>query len=228
MNTYVVPVSVGESENSVAFEMIVIDDIMGEKIKATKVWESMLSAYVLTYISAIQKPFIFLDIGANVGYYSMLALESNPNALVVAFEPHPEVFSVLQRNLSKYGNRVVCCELGLGVVGREAVLSYAENNFGSGTLFPETLPEDQNIRSFNIQIASIDDLGIDWNIVSFVKVDTQGNESDIYRKIFPKLSLGACILAEDDLSLRQTIFQSDFGAVYCLGNNYLVEKFTYR
>jgi len=44
-----------------------------------------------------------LDIGANVGYYSLLAAITNRQAKVFAFEPVPEVYERLRRNIELNG-----------------------------------------------------------------------------------------------------------------------------
>jgi FkbM family methyltransferase len=47
------------------------------------------------------EPVIF-DVGANIGLFSLFALEEWAAARVVAFEPIPEIFGVLQENLRPY------------------------------------------------------------------------------------------------------------------------------
>lgn len=51
------------------------------------------------YLESITKKFIFLDIGANQGLYSIIACK-NPNCLkVIAFEPVSSTFSILVDNI---------------------------------------------------------------------------------------------------------------------------------
>ena len=44
----------------------------------------------------------FVDVGANYGYYSMLAAEASPGGGVLAFEPSPRVYPFLKANLAPY------------------------------------------------------------------------------------------------------------------------------
>lgn len=50
---------------------------------------------------------VVVDVGANLGYYAMLAALVNPEATVVAFEPSPAAFYYLERNLEANGLRRV-------------------------------------------------------------------------------------------------------------------------
>jgi tRNA1(Val) A37 N6-methylase TrmN6 len=48
---------------------------------------------------------VVLDIGANVGLFSLFVLERVPRLQVVAFEPIPQTFAALQENLQAYQPR---------------------------------------------------------------------------------------------------------------------------
>ena len=54
-----------------------------------------------------------LDVGANIGLFSMLIAEQWPDARVWAFEPIPALQRLLQRNVARYGSRVRVCGYGL-------------------------------------------------------------------------------------------------------------------
>jgi len=44
---------------------------------------------------------VVLDVGAHIGYYTLLAMSSAPNATVVAVEASPNNADVLRRNVEK-------------------------------------------------------------------------------------------------------------------------------
>ncbi|ARA92986.1 hypothetical protein AWN76_007325 [Rhodothermaceae bacterium RA] len=46
---------------------------------------------------------VVLDVGANIGYYALLAAAVNPAVAVVAFEPQPGIFRYLRRNIALNG-----------------------------------------------------------------------------------------------------------------------------
>jgi len=49
----------------------------------------MRAVHPLFFADRCRKAEVILDIGANVGYYSILSALSNPDAEVIAFEPIP-------------------------------------------------------------------------------------------------------------------------------------------
>ncbi|MFK7846030.1 MAG: FkbM family methyltransferase [Rhodothermales bacterium] len=52
---------------------------------------------------------VFLDVGSNIGYYSLLAAAVNPELKITSFEPAPAVFKYLQinRNLNQFSHITV-------------------------------------------------------------------------------------------------------------------------
>src|SRR5689334_14636474 len=43
---------------------------------------------------------IFVDVGADAGFFSLLAIKSNPSANIIALEPTPSSCEILRRNLA--------------------------------------------------------------------------------------------------------------------------------
>jgi predicted O-methyltransferase YrrM len=54
---------------------------------------------------ASSQPRIVIDLGANVGYASLLFLNAFPEAFVLAVEPDPDNAAICRRNLAPYGER---------------------------------------------------------------------------------------------------------------------------
>ena len=45
---------------------------------------------------------LVVDVGANIGLFSLFALTENPRATVIAIEPAPQLFAILERNLDHH------------------------------------------------------------------------------------------------------------------------------
>jgi FkbM family methyltransferase len=45
---------------------------------------------------------LVVDVGANIGLFSLFALTENPRATVIAVEPAPQLFAILERNLNHH------------------------------------------------------------------------------------------------------------------------------
>ena len=56
---------------------------------------------------------VIVDAGANIGAASVFLLEAYPEATVIAIEPDPGNFEVLQRNLTYYGPRAIALHAAL-------------------------------------------------------------------------------------------------------------------
>lgn len=58
---------------------------------------------VRVFVELIRHARVFLDVGANIGYYSLLAKAFNPEVAVYSFEPLPSAFHYLEKNLRLNG-----------------------------------------------------------------------------------------------------------------------------
>ena len=58
--------------------------------------------------------FCFYDVGANVGYHSLFVKKKFKNSNVYSFEPLPNIFSVLQKNIEKNFLDIIPLNFALG------------------------------------------------------------------------------------------------------------------
>lgn len=115
-----------------------------------------------------------LDVGAHLGYYTRLFSDLvGPNGRVLAFEPEPENFSLLQKNLRHAGNvEIFPCavsdhagsavlHLSPGHSNHSLVEGYTEQ---TGTAAVETVALDSFLADRAL------------NAIGFVKIDVEGGE----------------------------------------------------
>ena len=76
-----------------------------------------------------ENPVLF-DVGANIGDYSRTLAEAFPGGLIFAFEPNPNTFQILKRNL--HGSRVNCIPMGLGSSSGAGALHVYPDNLITG------------------------------------------------------------------------------------------------
>lgn len=94
------------------------------------VWEPNLTAWLPRRLAAGD---VFVDVGANVGYYSLLAARVVGTAgRVVAIEAAPEIHAALERNLALNASANVrtVCAAASDAVGELALLPGGEHNVG--------------------------------------------------------------------------------------------------
>lgn len=94
---------------------------------------------------------VFLDIGANVGIFSLkVAGRIRPNGCVHAFEPHPELAALLRGSahlnglggLNGAGRPLFVHEVALGKVDETGAFAFPQGHLGGGTrVFAEALGE---------------------------------------------------------------------------------------
>ena len=121
-----------------------------------------------------------VDCGANVGYSSAYFLSRFPNCQLVAIEPDPHNFAMLQRNLAPYGNRAKTIQAG--VWSHPARLVIADNPYRDGQAWSKQVRECQPDETADVQgidIATVlTDSGRDR--ISILKIDVEGAEVVIF------------------------------------------------
>ena len=115
----------------------------------------------------------FFDVGANVGYFSLLARDLG--ATVHAFEPNPEVLSLLMRSRAMRPDRLTIVPKACGLrPERRALTIRAESNTGMSTLM--AAPG----RSFGVDVTPIDEYATAAHTLPTVmKIDVEGFELEV-------------------------------------------------
>ncbi|MEE9606625.1 MAG: FkbM family methyltransferase [Myxococcota bacterium] len=120
-----------------------------------------------------------VDVGANIGYYTVLgALLVGDSGHVYAFEPDPESFAFLERNVRLNGlHNVTLEQKALSNRPGQIRLFLSERNKGDHRIFDAP---DEERESIEIEAVTLDDyLRGRGDEVDFIKVDTQGAEAVI-------------------------------------------------
>lgn len=121
----------------------------------------------------IKEGMVVSDIGANVGYYSLIAARLvGESGRVFAFEPAPDNFALLVKNIEANG-------FGNIIPVQKAV----SDKTGRGTLFLWNEPDLHNMRehhekgSIEVEVITIDEFMKNINrTVDLVKMDVEGSE----------------------------------------------------
>jgi FkbM family methyltransferase len=121
---------------------------------------------------------VFVDVGANFGWFTTLALSLvGSSGHVYAFEPSPVAFATLRRSLGSRGN----VTLINAAVGRELgeVSIYLPN---SGPVHsPSVFESPGDFRSQRVPMVSLDRCEAlnDVPVIDMVKIDVEGSEPDV-------------------------------------------------
>lgn len=120
----------------------------------------------------------FVDIGAHIGYYTLLASSLVGNAGVVfAFEPDPENFSVLKKNVEAAACRnVFLVNEAVSIKTGVADLYLNPKNSGDNRLFYPGTPWPK----VRIKTTRLDEFFESYSgRIAFIKCDAQGHELSI-------------------------------------------------
>ncbi len=148
------------------------DGIITRNLQDYGLWESQETAYLIMTLLPGQT---FVDIGAHVGYFSVLASKRvGPTGRVIAFEPEARNLDLLERNLWRNGcDNAVVVPYACSDRAQELSLALDEENRGAHHLVPPgqgdvpvrcVRPDD--VLSGTVDVVKIDAQGYDHEAVA--------------------------------------------------------------
>ncbi|MFX0206160.1 MAG: FkbM family methyltransferase [Candidatus Hodarchaeota archaeon] len=147
--------------------------------------------YVDFFYSKVQSGHVVVDIGAYIGYFSLLASERVGNdGCIYAFEPVPRNYKRLMKNfkLNRVEN-VKAYNFGLSDKNETLIINVPKENPAESTLYRHTVTEiSRNLKcekaSVKIQLKSFDQFCMEEDLnneVNIVKIDAEGAEFKILK-----------------------------------------------
>lgn len=125
---------------------------------------------------------VFVDIGANIGWYSLIASLHAPEGEVHAFEPVPFIFEKAKRNweLNGFDNRVFFKNRALGAEIDSELTIYTFEGLYHGHSSASTLGRT-DYRETSIPSTTLDHYLTEQSLhrVDVVKMDTEGGEMNV-------------------------------------------------
>lgn len=191
-----------------------------------------------TLLHSILKPgMTFVDVGANIGYFTALAAKVlGPSGKVIAFEPDPYNFSLLTRNVSQnLFSNVLLKNCALGSAAGQSELFFSDSNFGDHRLCPDGTDARQ---STTIRVEPLDSAldGCGISHIDVLKMDVQGYELEVVRGAKKALGSSGNMLVLTELwpygleraggsakELFQTFMDYDFKA-FALGADGIADR----
>ena len=141
---------------------------------------------------------VAVDVGANIGWYSLLIDRLAPATVpVLAFEPDPENFGLLETNLAVNGSRrVVAVRAALGEsAGMATLYRHGESNLGRHSLLPVNQGD-----VLSVATVRLDDywtrMGLGERIPRLIKMDIEGYELPALRGATAVLARCPLLVAE--------------------------------
>jgi len=148
------------------------DTIMRPHLEQSGVWSPEQTQLVQEVVHPGMR---FVDVGAHVGYFSVLAGKLvAPDGVVFAFEPHPRNFRLLLANVWRNGlTTVLCFPWAVSDSCGFAELFEARGNSGDHRLYRS---HDEERTSVTVRTVALDAFSLILAPIDFVKIDVQGAE----------------------------------------------------
>jgi FkbM family methyltransferase len=135
----------------------------------------------------------FVDVGANIGPYTLIASE-HQKTFVVSIEPHPETFIKLARNVERNGRKNVAC-LNLAISDHDGHTLLSDGRYSSLNRVIDPARADQKCLSVPCQ--ALDSLCAELNIrPDVIKIDVEGHESQVIQGFREHLGSVSLVMIE--------------------------------
>ena len=141
--------------------------------------------YDLSVVSFI--PDLVIDLGSNIGLFTILAAKRWKKSTFVCVEPHPKTFNFLCKNLDK--NQVIATKLQCAI-DNKIDIKYLIND---GAVFQELSEHGpQNNKTLTILLDSL--IGVDKQKSLLLKIDIEGAENRVLESIDISLLPEKCFI----------------------------------
>lgn len=185
-------------------------------VKSKTVWDDILNIILPTYsdifalgffeykltkflLKNLKEDEVFIDIGAHLGYYSLLASRLvGEKGRVIAFEPTPSIFKILEKNTRNKSNIIAKQKALFNKINRIKFIDYGLRDSVLNTWKKRTVDFLKNKgEEISVEAITLDMFCNENNIrPHFIKLDTEGSESlvlegmsNILENIKPILSI---------------------------------------
>ena len=163
------------------------------------IYEDIFQRQVYFFEASNSEPFIF-DCGGHIGLAVLYFKRLYPRARILTFEPNPETFALLQRNIAQNNLRgVEAFNLALtGDEGDDAIL-YVGENFLKAWDSTDTIEPDLWVNMHEYRGIPVRSTRLSSYVngrVDFVKLDIEGAELAVLEELTGKLAAVGAITLE--------------------------------
>ena len=138
-------------------------------------WEEMESSFLL---NNLKEGDVFVDAGANIGYFSMLATQQKVSK-VLAIEPVPKTYDMLNMNIKYNMLDDVIETFNIGLGSEKRTVKFTTSLGPKNHMKYEVDNIHSNLPTVDVEVITLDDLIKKTKLVTrvdFIKVDIEGAE----------------------------------------------------
>jgi FkbM family methyltransferase len=206
-----------------------IKDFIARRIYFFRIYEHNLTYLFCKRINAGD---IVVDVGANIGYFTLLASNlTGRDGKVISFEVSPDTFDLLTENIRRNNCENVSAYNVAATLEECRVTIYRieKHNAGANQIRTCASPLEGSIRGCPISRI----IGSDISRVHFIKIDIEGSEGPVLQDIllnldkFPRRLTLVVEISGDPVEYVAALKSAGFEAVF-LPNNYSIGYYLVR
>lgn len=162
--------------------------ILGHKIRYSdaascfSAWSLIFDDKCYDFDNALPRQPIIVDLGANIGIASLYFCTRFPQARILAYEPDPSVFPILQSNLAQFPNVTLH---QMAIAGNDGSTFFHSSGDDAGTILDEN---KEGRVTTEVQCASLRSVLEPLDYVDLLKIDVEGAELGALRSASKTLS----------------------------------------
>lgn len=161
---------------------LTLDHIIGRIALVHRQWDYAKQSFLIDVCREQNEPFCLIDVGANIGLFTRQTLNNRHLNVqkVFTYEPHPQNYYLLERNLAGI-DKIVKRNIGLSVDAGRLSFYIDPNNVGNYSLNRNAMPPDYQTISVDIGRGGEEsEKWLDsWHGRFIYKSDTQGFDETI-------------------------------------------------
>lgn len=141
-------------------------------------------SFFITEVLAKWRPKLCIDVGANVGNYSLEILKATESH-VIAFEPLPLAFHSLVQSTQNFLDRIKLENLGIGESNEELAIHFNPDTseHASFSVEVDKVSYLNNFKEVTVPVVTLDSYFEQNSIreVDLIKIDVEGFETEVFR-----------------------------------------------
>ncbi|KZL17280.1 Methyltransferase domain protein [Pseudovibrio axinellae] len=147
--------------------------------------EGSYGTFFSNYLANYKHPFLFLDIGANQGLYSLLAAQNANCVEAFAFEPVSRTFKLLEKNISlnQTAARIAPVQVAISDQSRTADIFLKKTHSGSASLNRHMTQLGKKSEKVQLIAAPQLDKMVTQETDILVKLDVEGHEETVLQEL---------------------------------------------
>lgn len=139
------------------------------------------------YLNKLDFDFIFLDIGANQGLYSLIAAKNENLVKAYAFEPVPQIGSRLLSNIkiNQFCDKIENVQAAISNKTGLAHIYFRESHSGRSTMnTPLPSNDAEKVEISTIDYTVLNEIVKSRGIPIVVKIDVEGHEKEVLEQLY--------------------------------------------